>query len=493
MAEKLAIPAGSYPCQWTYRGQVIPGELRLQESRAPSGDIFDAPGTFTSGDGVFRFGPHGDTQEILRAWLRRGSEAVLLDARIQHMLPGTSIVQGQMAVVGWRMPDNLLFEAVRFQVGGLTELAGACPLKSVTVPDTLDNDAVLSATWNAETATQTWVTDSGDSVELDFTATTTVDRGYSFALTSAPVVTVSGKPRSAEDWMRQYARPLAEITTLATQRPQPVSWATLDYSVKLPPGQLPDVGQPRRDSYTMSAQLFAADITQQPYDAAPADNSHLISLGTGSMIRLGPDGAALPDLLAGWQNLQTSYGTFFDYLTTALRANMSAKSRFLALVPALEGFHVARYGDGPMPRRDYSKQRKAVLERIGALEGVDQDDVAFLKDWLSVYASYKLAYRLREIVNKELGDGLRERILARTDPVPEVLSKLVDRPEDVWALMGTARNRIAHGSDNKPSAEQLGSLTRLAHTVAVGAALQLLGVPDAVLCLAIDQDRWIVA
>ncbi len=327
---------------------------------------------------------------------------------------------------------------------------------------------------------------------LSFTATTSVERGYSFAVSSAPVVTVSGEPRPVEDWIGQYVRPLAEITTLATLRPQPVSWTTLEYQAKMPPGLLPDVGQPRPDSYTLSAQLFAADITQQSYDAASTEDPHLISYGMGSMIRLGPGGAALPALFAGWRRMQTTYGTFFDYLTTALRASMSTKSRFLALVPALEGFHLAKHGDGPMPRKDFQKQRKAVLKRIGDLDGVDQGDVDFITEWLNVYGSYQLAHRLRVIVNQELGEGLRERINATTNPIPEILSRLVERPEDVWAVMGTARNRIAHGSDKQPSPEQLTSLTRLAHTVAIGVALHLLGVPDTVLCAAIDQGRWVV-
>lgn len=70
------------------------------------------------------------------------------------------------------------------------------------------------------------------------------------------------------------------------------------------------------------------------------------------------------------------------------------------------------------------------------------------------------------------------------------LSSLVDQAEDVWAVLGTVRNRIAHGSDKQPRSAQLGALTRLAHTVAIGAALNLLGVPDTVLCAAIDQGRW---
>jgi hypothetical protein len=56
--------------------------------------------------------------------------------------------------------------------------------------------------------------------------------------------------------------------------------------------------------------------------------------------------------------------------------------------------------------------------------------------------------------------------------------------------MGTARNRFAHGDAHQPSAAQLATLTRLAHTVAIGAALNHLGIPETVLCDAIDQDRW---
>lgn len=53
------------------------------------------------------------------------------------------------------------------------------------------------------------------------------------------------------------------------------------------------------------AQLLAADIVQQPYDARP-ETSELISHGSGTLIRLGAEGATLPDLLAGWQSLQTT-------------------------------------------------------------------------------------------------------------------------------------------------------------------------------------------
>ena len=452
--------------------------------------MFEAPGTWAEGEGQRSFSPHVDTAEVLRGRLRHGYDTALLDVRIEHILPERSWLQARVALIGTGLPDDLLFDSAVFQAGGLTELAGVYPFKSITLPEAFNTDVVASGTWNAEKAAQSWTTKDGDDLSLEFTAAIDNHHWYGFSLTSAPVITVSGKPRSADDWIRQYVRPIAEITTFATQRPQPVSWVMLHHRVKefLPLRLADQVTHPEWSERPV--QLFASDITQQPYDATPTEPARLISYSDGTLIRLGPNGATLPDLLTGWQSLQATYTTFFDYLTVALRASMSAKSRFLALVPALEGFHVAKYGDGQMPRKDFKKLRKEVLQRIRELHGADPDDVSFLTDWLSVYGSYQLAHRLRVIVDRELGEGLRERVRARVDPIPESLSGLVDQPEDVWAVMGTARNRIAHGDTNQPSPAQITVLTRLAHTVAVGAALNLLGVPDTVLCTAIDQGKW---
>lgn len=97
---------------------------------------------------------HEDTVDVLRGRLRSGYETALLGVQIQHSLPGRSRVDSQMALTGSALPEKLLFDSVRFQVGGLTELAGVYPVKNITLPETLDCDAVISATWNAETAVQ---------------------------------------------------------------------------------------------------------------------------------------------------------------------------------------------------------------------------------------------------------------------------------------------------------------------------------------------------
>lgn len=155
VAEKLTLAAGTYPCEWTYRDEVVSGDLRLEGSQGPAGEMFDAPGTWVAGTtGSRSFEPHDDTVNVLPGRLRSGHQTVLLGAQVQHLLPERSWVQGQMALVGLSLPGELLFDSVKFQVGGLSELAGVYPIKSITLPESLGTDAVTGVTWNAETAAQ---------------------------------------------------------------------------------------------------------------------------------------------------------------------------------------------------------------------------------------------------------------------------------------------------------------------------------------------------
>jgi hypothetical protein len=175
----------------------MPGELQLEGSRVPAGEMFGAPGTWAEGKGSRSFESHEDTAGALRGRLRSGYEAAPLGVRVQHVLPERSWVRGQMALAGPALPEKLLFDSVRFQAGGLTELAGVYPVKSITLPDALDRDAEISATWNAEAAAPARATGDGDNLELEFTAAIDQGRWRSFALSSAPVITVPGRPRSA--------------------------------------------------------------------------------------------------------------------------------------------------------------------------------------------------------------------------------------------------------------------------------------------------------
>jgi hypothetical protein len=88
VAEKLMLKVGYYPCQWTYRGQMISGQLWLEGSQAPTGEMFEAPGTWAEG-----------TAEVLRGRLRHGYDTALLDVSIEHMLLQRSWLQARVALI----------------------------------------------------------------------------------------------------------------------------------------------------------------------------------------------------------------------------------------------------------------------------------------------------------------------------------------------------------------------------------------------------------
>lgn len=474
--KELLIAAGSYSCTWFIGNDRVCGDLQLTGARGPKGAAFEVPGAWTDsstedGPSSRRFRPHTVEMPVLRGRLRSGHDVSLVDAKVRHIFPEQSEVTARMALCGRWFPlgdGELMFSSVEFQVGGLTELAGVSPVKDITLPAERQDDPTISATWDSTAATQTWTTATGDEVSLEFVSNIKSNLRYSISLASSPVIKVSGAPRMADDWMRDYVRPTMELATLATGRKQPVSWVVLVCD---------------GEEWSL-AQLFASEVTQEPYVAESPDPTDL-----GALIHLGPDGATLPDLLVGWRQLETKYDTFFEYLTTAMREQMSVKSWFLALVPALEAFHTEKHGDGPMTESDFKRQRKDVLARIKALSGVRPEDVAWLKKWVKTIGSYELAYRLREVVEKDLPAELRARIQARTTPLPAVLEGIVKDATDVWQVMAKARNRMAHG-EPEPTRDQLRALTRLAHTVTIGLALQQLGVPDTDLTTAIDHHEW---
>jgi len=284
------------------------------------------------------------------------------------------------------------------------------------------------------------------------------------------LIEVCGEPRTADEWIDTYVRPLAQITTFATADEQPICWVQLT--------------TPREPSRTV--QVFTSEITQKPYDAQPPEPGGLISL-----LRLGSSGFSLAKLLTTWQDIRKQYDTFFDYLTTSLRGQMTMKARFLALIPALESFHTTKYGDGPLPRREFLRERKALLRRLKDNETVNDNDVEWLETWLDTIGSYQLQERLHELLDKDLGTALRDRLEARVSPLPNHLTDIIKGTTDIWRVMGKVRNNLAHGG-SQPTQEQLVSLTRLAHTMAIGLMLRQLEVSDSALVEAIDQELWSV-
>ncbi|MFG3255221.1 HEPN domain-containing protein [Streptomyces sp. NPDC048172] len=471
--KKLQVSTGEYACTWSVNDGTVPGELVLAGSQRPQGSVFDAPGVWTSetdgsGSVTRRFSPHVAEFPRLRGRLRTNQDVVLLDAKVTYLFPEQARLSARMALIGLGIPeaDELLFDSVEFQVGGLTEISGVRAFTEFSMPVRGGStERQFSAAWSGE-ADQEWTTASGDSLSLDYIADLKYDRGYRYHLSSYPVVSIRGVPRTADEWIDTYIRPLTQITTFVTVRKQPICWARLT------------CGSPR-----YSAQVFSSEVTQEPFDAESPEPGVLAPL-----LRLGPGGVSLADLLSGWRSLGEDYDTFFDLLITALREAMTPKTQFLSLVPAIESYHATKYGSGPIPKKEFQRERKAVLRRLTECTAVDDGDIQWLKQWIDTVGSYPLHERMRQLA-ESLSPALQERIHARVDPLPAPLDTVFENPRDVWAVMAKVRNNLAHGAV-RPTPPQLLSLTRLAQTLVAALVLQQLGVSDTTLVEAIDRGDW---
>ncbi|MFJ4672715.1 ApeA N-terminal domain 1-containing protein [Kitasatospora purpeofusca] len=469
--KKLPVEPGTYACTFDIDGVSVSGEISLESGQRPRGTAFEMPADWTASDGgTVRHAdfPQSRRFDVLRGRLRSGHHLVLAGVSVRNHF-NTATIWADMALCGFGLPADgePYFDTVEFQVGGLTELSGTWPLEKIQLPTPATNEHVASVSWHPDVKQQ-WQTDDGDSIALDYTSTMRFEPGFAFHVTTQPTVTASGTPRPASEWIEAYVGPIADITAFATARQQPTCWVQLTSKTTKP---------------HYAAQVFSAEIIQEPYTSR-APEPHAVA----PVVRLGPEGASLATLLHRWRSMQQDYGTFFAYMATAT-LSMPYKQRFLALVPALESYHTAKYGDGPQTRKEFTKTRRAVLRRLVDAE-VPPDDVEWLNTWVNRIGSHPLNVRLRQLL-ADLPDALRQRLTAATDPLPESLGGWRSDLGDIWEIMGKARNDLAHGGEHPP-AQAVRALTFLAHTMAVGLALQQLEVPDTELVRLIDDGSWAV-
>jgi hypothetical protein len=420
--------------------------------------------------------------EVLWGHLENGYEIVLIDTHVEHWFPGRTRVNAGLALAGWRVPEDLLFGMVEFQVGGLTELATVRPLEEIRIPMTLSGGADFAARWDAG-SDQRWSGADGDEIELKFVARIDYSGHYGLAVSSSPVVRVRGLPRSAGDWMRDYVVPLAELTTLATARRQQVAWVKL--------------GVDTDNRSVASVQVFGDEVEDQAaFDATEPDN--MISDIHTSLIPLGSNGVDLAALLARWHELRIRHRTFYDYLVMS-RTDRHAghRARLMTVVPALEALHDQLHGPPP-PGRD-EQRRNEVLDRVFAMVQqfgdrgvVTTEDLGFLERRLAPSDGHKLAGRLKALVEHDLGAELRALLVSKVNPLPDilVLDGLNGR-QSAWEAMATVRNKLGHGVTPVPTTRQTAAVVRLAHTIATALALRLLSVPDTALRAGIDHGRWL--
>ncbi|AWS40188.1 hypothetical protein DKM19_01425 [Streptosporangium sp. 'caverna'] len=406
---------------------------------------------------------------FLRGKLRTNHDVVLLDATLTRWMHDRALVTGGTALVGLGLPsgqDQPKFGSITFQVGGLTELSGASPIKETYRPASLAApDTEFKMVWNSD-VDQEWTALNGDKITLGYTAINKMTDHYEYYVKTHPYITVEGEYRTAGQWMQDYVYPVRQITSFATARRQPLSWITLE-------------GKNERN---YRAQLFAADIAQEPYEAQEPKVGFFTTL-----LRLGATGLSLATLIDRWQRLHEEHETFFDvFADQPHQRDTSLRSRLLLLVPALESYHSGERGDGTVTREQHRAQRKAVLEQL-TQAGADSDTVKWVKEQIDDRPGYPLNKRLRELVD-ELSPELRDRIQTRITSLPPELD-FMGGDVDVWNVMGKVRNNLGHGGTIHTD-DQLLPLVRLADTLTIGLALKKLNVPDTALIRAIDCGEW---
>lgn len=471
--KNLLLESGDHPCVWMVEGQKVPGTVRLQPGRRPRALARGLPELWHAllpGDDATDLPSYPYLERVpeLRGRLLSDYEVVLLDVEVRHQFPGAAAASASAALVGRGLPrgDELNTQAVEFQVGGLTELAGVSPLHEIEINLPQQGPASDYRIHWDPASRQSWTKTDGDQISVEFVPHTVDTTPYGFSVAPYPVVRVHGlRPRSALEWLSSYAQPLMHLTTLATNQPQRIRWLELGG---------------RRSPWT--AQVFAENIVQEPYVATLPSPAPVV-------LRLGPGGAVLPDLLQRWLELEQHCGTLFEYITAGMQETMSARTRYLFLLPALEALHSARYGDETAANAP-NRARLQLLQRIVAADGVTAEDAAALTARLTppTTRGYQLHERLRELAG-ELHPVLAQRIHPSIHPMPPLFRGIVANARDVWEVAGTTRNRLAHGNSNLPSAEQLIALARLAHTLVVALTVQHLDQPD-LLANAIANDTW---
>jgi len=414
--KELLLEDGQYPCSLRIGRSKAGAELTLAGSTAPGGPICKLPDTRTPADQTgtgLRVPGRIEHLAVMHGRLRTNHDVVLLDADIRPFLLGTGAVRAQTALCGLRIPvrGQPRFTTARFQVAGLTELAGTRPLK-VEFPGPQARVEQYRVAF--QDVDQQWHATGGDRIELSW---------------EHPQVTVTGRPRTAQDWLEDYVRPIAQVTGFALTAQPTVAWVELS------------TGEPGR---SCTVQVFAPDITQQPYQAAEPHPNTL------PLLTLAPGGADLPGLLAYWQAARGRPDSFAGWMQAAV-GETETRTRFLGLMLALQCRYQTREDKGKPP---------------------------------------PLGVQLRTLA-EVLPPGLHKVVRERFAQLPQLHKVLPPdtKPLDAWAVMGKIRNNLSHPGP-PPTPAHLASLTCLAHTLAAVLTLKDLGLPSGPLEQAVQHGVW---
>lgn len=208
---------------------------------------------------------------------------------MDHWFEGRAIISAKLGICGLEVAVNApRFTEVEFQVGGLTELAGTQPIAQTYWPtEEAGDDQRFAMQWRPDFE-QSW-TMNNDTITLAFHRSARLLDPYQFSITTSPVVTVTGPPKTFHEWRQQYIDPIQSLTSIATSTNQPYSWATVARTEEV---RLPDGSTRER---TARAQVFGSEFNQEAYLAKRPDTLRPM------LIRLGSSDVSLAEMISAWR------------------------------------------------------------------------------------------------------------------------------------------------------------------------------------------------
>lgn len=436
---ELVVEPDSHPCQVEHEGRVVSAIADLEADVPPrlhlNGELHDRSGAISRGF------PETEELPVLQGRLWSGHDLVAVDCHVETWFPGRTVVLPRYALVGLNAAsiEQQAYREMTLQATGLDLLFGRAPLKSVKWPANTNRhlEGEFAATGEPE-STQEW-TDGGTTITCSYWAQqSSIDNPYRFELRFAPVVKVtSDELRSVDQWVEEFVTPLVRLLTLATRRPQRVSWVTLEG----PSGA--SSGNVTRE-WPIRVQLFGSGISQSPFISE--DASDWRELGTRPIFDLASTGLVLPTLLRAWREIDSGDNPFVElYRLAMLQRDLPKRAQFLYLVQALEALHGYEHRKPDTAAAEsYQARRKETIEHVQA-SGASEEDIRFLKKAWSPRPREDLARRLRSLIrHKDLPSIARETVesLASTVVFAEVSEPSIEH------AIRHVRNDLAHGNRN---------------------------------------------
>lgn len=245
-------------------------------------------------------------------------------------------------------------------------------------------------------------------------------------------------------WLERWVLPLLRVASLATRRPQRLSWLLVN--------ETPRWTVREEHSNFATGVLFGSGIEQAPYEAEyreewrRPENQPLFTLSTMPM--------TLPELLRRWVPLESDENPFIElYGETLRQTDLPARARFLYLVQALEALHSHQH------RQEHEEaQETLAAQRPETPRELERQRVSLERRLHDLLTSLPERVHTQVIANKP----------AETDidcgPPGATLEK----------QLATVRNQLSHGGRNYDE-RALKPLTRLTEIICRAHALRLLG------------------